>query len=61
MTMRSVLTVLFLLGGTPADADKALPGAETYRNGAGLVAHLATHAPFEGPYAWRDGTALAGS
>ncbi|MFN8759265.1 MAG: phosphodiesterase [Tagaea sp.] len=32
-----------------------------WREGAGLVAHLATHAPFEGPYAWRDGTALAGS
>lgn len=46
MTMRCVLTVLFLLGGTPADADKALPGAETYRNGAGLVAHLGS---LEGP------------
>lgn len=32
-----------------------------WRAGTGLVGHLATHAPFEGPYAWRDGAPLAGS
>lgn len=28
---------------------------------AGWRSHLATHAPFEGPYSWRDGAALTGS
>ncbi len=54
---------LALAGGAPFGFTLEQPGFRLFQwtAAAGWRSHIATHAPFEGPYAWRDGAALTGS
>jgi 3',5'-cyclic AMP phosphodiesterase CpdA len=54
---------LAMAGGTTFGFTLEQPGFRLFHwtPDAGWRSHLATHAPFEGPYDWRDGAALTGS